>query len=178
MLICPNCKTVNEDSTAACIRCSQDLQPRSWWRRIVDSFTGKSFAPGPPPPAVKTAAGEPQRLQLFEEWLEYALEREGVVVFSSGQDCYVQYSVSRERIRGEVGTMPWKEIFEEPMPESVGRQLVQKGFQAPTGGEVNYWKEFHQRDARSEAALTEWAFQEVFSEDRNYNVKVALAEFE
>ena len=144
----------------------------------MGAFTGESLAASAPPPAMKTAAGEQQRLKLFEEWLEYALEREGFIVFSSGQDCYVQYSISGESMRGEVGTSAWEEIFRAPMPESVGRQLVQKGYRAPTGSELNYWQEFHQRDPKKEAALTEWAFREVFGEDRNLNAKVADFDFE
>ena len=145
----------------------------------MDSFTGERLAPSAPPPAMKTDSGEQQRLKLFEEWLEYSVEREGFVVFSSMRDCYVQYSISRDLLHGEVGTLTWEEIFGTPMPESVGRQLVQKGYTAPTAeGEVNYWQVFHRRDPRSEAALTEWAFREVFGEERNYNVKVADVDFE
>lgn len=138
-------------------------------------FSGEGVAPGPPPPEIKTASSEPERLRLFEEWLQHMLGREGYVVFDNGGDCYVQFAFGSQTagVHAEIGTCEWEELFGKPMSETVAARLTDRGFQPPEGDNINYWQEFDASDPKTLARLTEWAFQEIFGAGEEFTVKVA-----
>ena len=138
----------------------------SWWRKILSNFRLLS-------PEIHIATEKSDRTILYEEWIEYGLEREkGHVIFVGERGDYVQYAFDYQgSVLGEVGASALEEIFEAPVSGSVENRLVHYGYQRPDGVDrPNYFQYWNDPDPRHLADLTEWVFREIYNEHEDFEV--------
>jgi DNA-binding beta-propeller fold protein YncE len=148
--------------------------------RVIRNISSSSNPVSPARLADKAPAEEAQRLNWFEDWLQYEQgKKDGYVTFENDRSCYMQFSFAQNKrgIVAEVGTCQWENIFGSPIPDSVGKKLSAIGFQPPDRKHgPNHWHEFAKFNPRALAGLADWAFKEIFGENEGYTVRAMGSE--